>query len=572
MAYVEAISNGTEAASGFATRANACRSGYFLRNRVVVALNGTIRPSVVKPSISIREQLGGSEPATADLVLKGGSGYVPERGHAVVIGHGTTANRLFAGRILKATRRVHRHTDRRPDYTIEAAAATADLGWSTVANGAVYSSLSVTSLVQAVLSASTPTVASVGVAASFVAPDLPVLAQFTALPTETVTEAFDRLADAAGALWYVDADRRLHFYSGTDPQPRPTVTTLTGTSGDIWDVSRTVDLSRVVTRAVAVGDTAQTAVDCYNTFTRIPMQSVDAITSADGSVNLGFQVLPTRTSVAEVLLDGEVREFVHAYAPSAQSYSVAELFEAAPSSIISNSLYVVKIKATNAGDGDSVDLNDRMWATLAGGDGFLFRIASVAINSTYGTEKLLTYYVPTTGPGAPAPMKPGLVAAGATFLTPHFELVLASAGSLPERLIPAGTEVQAYYAAVNTPGANYVQSLCGLPFGYITAVAQPESGRPADLVKATTALLAAGTPEHFETVAFSTRETQWAPGTPLYVAITGGGETSAPSIVGSFQVTERTIAGFDEMADSRGPVCTVTLGRARPASLWRLNS
>lgn len=561
MEYREAISNGGTGASSLA-RSGAIRSGAFNRARVVVSVDGAQRAGIETHDLRIQERPG-SEPSLADLTLKGGSGFVPNRGQTVVIGHGTTANKLFAGRLTRVTRQVARHIETKPDYLLEAVDHTAALAWSMVPTGHGYSSLSASSLVPALLAAGDPSPTTMGITARYVQAEMPVVAAFQVPPYEGLADAFDRLATLVGAAWYVDYDQHIHFYTTADPAPRPTITTLTPTSA-IWDVRRTVDLSQVVTRAIALGEQVPLEHDVWSYETRLPVKSVDAITTTEYETNAQsppYHLTYRMSAATGVLIDGDVRSLYRAY--TTKALNGERILTPSPISITSTSFWVADCYVDQVG----TIFRERNWLSI---HDYKFRIGSVSNYSGSANELYFHLYLPAVGPGAPPPTVLGAIPASTVFTTSDYELVLyATSTAVPPRIWPAGTPIQAFHVAVNSAGASAVQSLCGgAPYGLITAKAEPQAGRPEDLVAACEALLAAGDPAKHERITFATRETQITRGQTVYLSLPSPGEPGGPTLDGTYLVQDVTLDGFDALAESKGPIRTITLGAVARPSLW----
>lgn len=548
MAYVEAISNGGSGTT--AARANACRSGYFAQNRVVVSINGAQRAGTIKASIRIRERLG-KEPPTADLELKGGAGFVPDRGHALVIGHGTIDNRLFNGRIVRASRMVARHVEKKPTYTLEAADALMDLARAVPTTGLFTQSLSAASIVRGLLSAATPSATSMGFAATYIQADMPIVSEFLVGPHESIVAAFDRLAEAVGATWYSDVRQRLHFYTSSDPEAKPTIGTLSGTSPGYLSITRETEFSRVFSRVVGAGVETRLTHDISSDDTNIPVESVDPLTDVSSTLDLEtYQGLAT----GRIITHGAPRSVSYVIPPSQLALAPA-LLSAAPVSAVGTSYWVADVAYSTAQDMDI--FRNHRWVGL---NGDYFRVSSVSGFSSSANTIYDHIFTPYSGAGAPPPTAVGAVPAGTRFTTEVGEIKVTAAADGPTRILPRGASVRAYYDVASSTINNAVQSLTNATV-YGTATDTLDTGlRPADLIKACEGRLAEGHPDNWTRFTLTTRNPLVQRGQRVYLSLTAPGESSGPSYTGAYTVQDVEIGGFDETADSKGPIRTATLG------------
>lgn len=549
MAYVEAISNGGSGTT--AARSNAIRSGYFARNRVVVSMNGAQRAGIVKAALRISERIG-REPSTADIELRGGAGYVPDRGHQVIIGHGTVDNRLFNGRIVRASRHITRHVETKPTYAIEATDLQMDIARATPPVGLFVQSLSASSIARGILSAATPSTTSLGFSAEYVASDLPVVAEFLVGPHESVVAAFDRLAEAIGATWYTDTRQRLHFYVSSDPEPKPTIGTLTGTSPGYLSLTRHTEFSRVFSRVVGVGVETTVTHDVSSDDTYLPVASAEQFTDVSSTFDLETYI---GIATSRITVQGEPRSVTHVFDASNLELAPA-LLSAAPVSAVGTSYWVADVAYSAALDLDI--FRNHRWVGL---EGNYFRVSSVSGFSSSANTIYSRIFTPYSGAGAPPPTALGAVPAGTAFTAEIAEIKLAGAGGGTVRVIPRGAPVRAYYEVTSATIQNLIQSLTVSPVhGMATDVVDSAGLRPADLIRACDARLAEGHPDNWMTFELTTRDPLVQRGQCVYLSVTGPGETSGPSYTGAYTVQQVDISGFDEMADSKGPVRTATLG------------
>lgn len=565
---------GMEAIAGTA-RAGAFRSGYFARDRVLVQIAGASRTGIIKDGLAISERIG-REPATADLTMKGGSGFVPNLGQPVTIAHGTLDQVLFRGRIQRVSRTVTRHVERRPTYQIEAAGPLADLARAYPMPGYAAVSVSATSAVVGLLSVTTPSPASMGFTTPYVASGLPVLASFAAGPDESVAAALDRLAETIGATWYADQRYRLHFYTGSDPMPRPSVSTITAASFGHLTITRESEYAPVFSRVVGVGATVRTTADCWSNENGIPVDSFEALFDARSQIGLfGRDYVASNNYV---MFAEEPRVLPAGIARSLAGTVV--MSGANPKSLISRSLWVAEVM--HADPGSSPWMAGRYWWNV---DGNLIRPTSVSVFSSGGGQEYLRVFVPSSGPGAPPPTVVGAVPNGTPIYPYEFEVqfniydgpetnqyhVYGSIAG-PRRIIPKGSPVRLYYEASSSTYANAITSMTGNSI-YATATDTLDGDfGPAALISAVRGRLAEGAPANWQTFTLETRDIDITVGQMVPMAITNPAEPSGPSYTGTFTVTDLTIAGFSDLAPSKGPRRVATLGVTRKPSLFSILS
>lgn len=561
MDYVPAISNGTDLV-GLRTRSGAFRSGAFNRGRIVAEVNGA-RVALVKEETSITLSEGGT-PDTASTTMIGGSGVVPDRGQEIVIGHGTISNRLFSGRIYRAGRQSARAVERHPRYEIDAVGWEADLSRCAPETGYHARSLSVSSIIPALFAAALPVPSSLGITTTYVEPGLPVLAEFTAPPTMNLMDALAQLATMAGARYYLDANKRLHFYASTDPQPAPHLTVTS--ASNVSNVVRQTQLNEVVTRVVATGGQTTTIADTASDDERVPLASLEPlvkgtdINSIDGSVPIDGNIY--------VLCGGLRRRLVNGYYPIQLEYDEAT-YGANPISITASSFWVGAIAYRNI-EGAGGVLRDRRWWRVPNFP--YFRVDSFLVSSTTANTIYTLLAIPATGPGAPAPTAIGAVPAGTRVSAAEYEaeLTTLTIGATNRFVIPAGTAVQAYHFDSREASYNRVGSLTGnAARGAMTATYTDGEARHGDLALAATTLLDDGEPDKHAVLEFETRDVAFVPGRGVTVTL----PTSEPGygpISGSFVVTNVAIGGFSDLAPAFGPIRRVHVGVVAKPSAYRL--
>lgn len=541
--------------AGASARADSTRSGYFQRDVVPVALNGTVRSGVRQASIRIDLNTG-SEPHRASFEMTGGSGYVPLAGHAVTIGHGTSANPLFSGRVRAATRINARPDERRPVYNIDCVGHLLELGQTRVATGYSARSLTPRAIVTAVLAVTTPSATAMGFTAEGVDDALLTVGEFNITPTDSIPEAFGRLFRAADATWHIDHNRQIRAFSGVDTAP-PAPATLTVPSSTFWGLRYTpTDLSRLFTRAQVLG-AGQAIVADYQPARHGTMPVVSASLIANQNGSTGDDVFVNTSE--SWMVDGVEVPGNFFYRPEAQ-FNAGKASVFMPLSFGGTSLVVASANVASVSP-----LDEGRWYDIAGQ--WLYTASTVGVFSATGSSIAYVYGLYASGSGAAlADINPGADIASTWNLS-----VAPAARSLMRPIVPAGTDVTVYATRVNTPARDAVSSLMGsTAFGLVAKTFTDGRLGVDGAVDVALAALERGAPDQWQTVEFNTRDRNADIGRPVYVSISSFAETGATTISGAFTAHDVQLGGFDQLTATRGPIRTVIAGTVRRPTLWQV--
>lgn len=519
-------------------------------------LNGVRRTSVDKAATRIREQIG-SEPSTAQLSMVGGLGYVPQVGHEVVIGHGTSANRIFAGRLLRVSRSVSRHGEAHPRYDVDCVDVSHELSYARTALSYPILSTSASSLVRAVIAATTPSVTSMGFTTAYLQQHLPLVGLFEVPITEPLPDTLDRLAKLAGATWYADYDRALHFFAGSDPFPFAEPRTLTANSAGYWDVVRDVDVSQVYTRVAVRGASASTVLDLRGSYNRFPVSAVSLLANSVSSSSLLY-------SSERIILNDRPRSLTQ-LAPKTYILRAGGAAVFSPVAANATSMIVVGPNVASVGP-----LRP----------GYFYRLAGQwveVLNQTdvfSATASSIAYYYELndgffTG-GRPGPLPYSEI----QHLTPvetedHVDLGTDEGFTYNVPTQPSGTAVQVYATRISSAAVSAVQSLFNsTAYGIITREVTLDNGDPTQCAAYAEELLDQGHPDQWTTIQFATRDRAVRRGATVGFNLAAPGESGGPTIVGSYVAQAVEIGEFDRMSDSQGPVRRAVCGAVRRPSLW----
>lgn len=544
------------AIAGTAARAFSTRAGYYLRNVIPVWINGAARSGVVLASIRVDLNTG-DEPHRCTFVLKGGSGFVPAAGQPVVIGGGTTANPLFAGRLLRVTRRAKRADDRRADYQCDAAGHVFELNTARVAPGFSARSMAPYSIVSGLLAVTTPNVLGLGFSTEFVSTAIPAVEEFTVTPGEEIAGALDRMFRSVDATWYVDHDKRIRAYYDTDPGPGSIPNTLTvGSSLTFWDLDITpTNLSRVFTRAHVIGAGVPTLADVDpSRHLTLPLETASLIANqAGGSGDDNFM------ASAEAYLVGGVE-----VSPLALIYTKGSQFNAGQASVFlpaSRGTNTLTVVAANVASVSPIDV-DR-WYQVSGQ--YLYVSSRVGVFSATASSIAYNYWIHPSGAGAiTSDISPFADIAAPFNFAP-------SNTSFGTRTFPAGTQIETYATRVNTPARDAVASLFGSnSYGLISKTFRDGRLAPDGAADVALDALERGAPSQWLAVDFATRDEAFNIGRPVYVSVTSTAEPSGTSIAGTFIAHDVTIDGFGALTETKGPTRTVSAAAARKPTLWQI--
>lgn len=532
-------------------RAAAFRSGYFLRNVVPVWINGAARSGVIQQSIRIDLNTG-EEPHRCSFEMKGGSGFVPRPGHDVTIGHGTTDNALFSGRILKATRVVMRHAETRPTYRCEAAGWLFDLNTTRIQKAFYGRSLSAASTVLGLLGVTTPSASAYGFSAVIDA-TLPGIDTFTAGPDEQMSEVFGRLFRQVDAHWQVDHKKRIRAFGSIDPVSGADVATLTPSNSMFWGLSYdATDLSRVYNVVVVRGATQPIEMDIDTTYhASMPLASASLLGNYITDAGTAGKFL---NSDADFRIGAEVRLGDDGMQTPESHFRAGQVSLLFPASVNANTLVVVSANVSSI-----APLRDSRWYNITGQ--YVYVASTAGVYALTASSVAYYYYVPSSISGAVlSDLNGDEPVTGVwnyvfdeTIVTPFF---------------PAGTEVQVY---ATTTGDTAVSSLFGAnSFRNVARIIEDRRLGVAGALAVRDEALTRGFADAWRSISFETRDPNVEIGRTVYTALTSPGEASGPSIASSFTVQDVSIGDFGRLTETRGPVRSVRAGTVRRPTLWQV--
>lgn len=535
-------------------RADATRSAYFLRNVVPVWINGAARTGVVQQSIRIDLNTG-EEPHRCSFEFKGGSGFVPQAGHEVTIGHGTTDNALFAGRVLRVERVAARNDDKRPTYRCDAAGWLFDLKQSRVMPGFSVQSLAPRSLVAHLLTVTSPNVRSMGFAATYIDPALPVVEEFSIGPTDDLGDALARVFRGVDALWYVGHDRQIRAFGAVNSLPA-VPSTLTSASSQVWNVRYVpTDMARAFTRVHVVGAGQPTVADFEPSRHRtVPLASASLLGNAQGSFGEDAFINTTESW----LFDGVQFSPGFFYTPKSQ-FNAGQASVFLPASRATNTLVVVAANVASAAPIDA-----QRWYDISGQ--WLYVSSNIGVYSATASSIAYAYWLHSDGSGAITSDIQGFadIASG-------WNLTINSPTLYYRRMVPAGTAVQVFTTKVNSAGVDYLTSATGsAQFGLVSRTVSDGRLAPDGAAAVASAALQRGDPSNWAQLEFETRERAYDIGGPVFVAMTSPAEPSGDSVQGTFTAQDVTLGEFGRLTETKGPVRTVIAGAVRRPTLWQV--
>jgi hypothetical protein len=548
------------------TRADSTRAGFFYRDITPVSINGSTRRGMIQSSIRINLNTG-DEPHRASFDFKGGSGFVPLAGHTVVIGHGTTANKLFSGRILKAKRTAIRNDDKRPTYQCEAAGWVFDLNISRVQRGLSVTSLSPRSIVGAIINFSEPRLDDMGFTFGYVSATLPIVAEFTTGPTEPVSDALARMFRGVDAVWFADHDKVIHAFDTIDPAPGGTPSTLTSTTSAYWGLSfEPTDISRVFANVQVLGASQATLADVDTTYHKaFPLPS--ATNLYEGALTDTGSLGVYGVSDSGFLVGAEARYTF--FAPPVDRFQTPEshlrVGQASVAFAASASANTITVVGANVSS--MSPLREERWYNIGGN--YVYVASVLGAYSLTAGSVAYNYYVPSS------PVS-GAIAGyinSFTNIAPLWNFVPSTDGTFYIRNFPAGTNVRVMAAvsgnsAVASLVPEYSTPIDGTQYWTRTF----DDGRlsPGGARQVANEALARGAVDAWQQIAFTTREAYSGIGRPVYVSIASPAEPSGRSIVGTFTAQDVEIGGFGRLTNTRGPERTVRAGAVRRPTLWQI--
>lgn len=541
-------------------RAQTTRSAYFLRDVVPVTIAGTKRTGVIQSSIRIDLNTG-AEPHRCSFDFRGGYGFIPAAGQSVTIGHGSTANRLFAGRILKAVRVAARNADTRPVYQCEAAGWLFDVNQSRVRPGFAVRSLAPRSLVPYLLTATSPNVASLGFTASKIDPALPLVGEFSAGPAEELSDALARLFRSVDAAWYMDHYGDIRAFGTINSLPA-VPSTITSAASQVWGVRYApTDLSRVFTRVDVLGALVSTVADFDPTrHESVPVDSASLLVNgADELAGIGFAPdVAWGTSTEPWLLNNVMLASQVAYPPS-QHLSAGQASVLLPSAKSANTLVVV---AANVNSWSP--LRPTFWYDVGGQ--WIYPSSIIGVYSASANSVAFAYWLHSTGAGA-------LVAdvQALTDISAGWTIKVSSPTLRFSALVPAGAPLQVMATRVNSTGVDYVSSLMGsASYGLVSRTLEDQRLSVDGAIAVASTALLRGNPSEWASLEFTTREREYEIGGPVFAAMNSPTEASGYSVAGTYTVQDMTLDGFDEVTNTKGPRRAITAGAVRRPTMWQV--
>lgn len=541
-------------------RAAAFRSGYFLRNVVPVWINGAARSGVIQQSIRIDLNTG-DEPHRASFDLRGGHGFIPRAGQTCVIGHGSTAQPLFSGRLLKVARSTTRNADTRPVYRCEAAGWAFDLGLVRVEDAVSVTSLAPRSIVGAMLPPSYLTFTY-----NNVSPDLPYVAEFSTGPAEPVPQALSRMFRSIDAKWFIDHNKDIHAFLTFDRAAGGTATTLTSQTDAHWGlVYDPTDLSRAYRAVQVIGAGQATLADVDTTYhDAFPLPSAQGLydeSTVGEPSSLGQ--FGTADNVGHLVgIEGRNRFAtppIDRFQTPVSHLRVKRVSTFLPMSPNANTLTVAAENIASMSP-----LHDRRWYGIAGQ--WIYVASTVGAYSLTASSVAYSYWVPSSISGAvEADIQP------ATDIAPTWNFV-PSAEAFRVQKFAAGTQIRTFaYVEGNAAVNSLATDLGDLTDSYYwVRTIDDDRLSPSGARQVASEALARGTVTAWQSLEFTTRDPYADIGRPIYVSVTSLAETGAASIVGTFAAHDVSIGGFGRLSETRGPERTVRAGSVRRPTLWQV--
>lgn len=555
-------------------RADATRAGYFLRNVVPVSMNGSARTGVIQQSIRIDLNTG-EEPHRCAFTFRGGAGYVPLVGHVVVIGHGSTDNELFEGRLTRVTRRSVRNADTRPLYDCDASGWVFDLNIARVQPGFAFTSIAPRSIIGRMFSQSEPVLTDLGFAYPYVDATLPYVAEFSVGPVEPIAQAMARLFRSVDATWYIDHKKQLHAYGTTDPESAGVPATLTSDTSAYWGLSYTAtDASRVFAHVQVLGQLQTTLADVAPaTHKAFPLTTAEGL--YDGAVSDTGSAGAFASWDGSYLVGSEGR-YTAAQTPPIDRFQTPESHMRAgkvstflPASANANTITVAAANVSSMSP-----LVEERWYNVAGQ--WLYVASVLGAYSLTANSVAYHYYVPSSMSGAiVADIEPPAEIAPTWNFVPN-------ALSFNTTVFPAGTKIQIMAEIVgNSPVGSLVanSATAGDPQNYALALEDTrywtrtysdERLSPKGARQVASEALQRGAPSAWQGFEVSTRERYIDIGRPVYVAVTSVSESSGQTFSGAFTAQDVSIGEFGRLTETHGPVRTVTAGTVRRPTLWQV--
>lgn len=220
--------------------------GYFAFNQGInigVTIGGTPR-QVLKQTLQVTETYG--QAATATMRVRG---FTPTKGQTVYIWIGQATNRVFGGRIVGVKTVFRSRESESAQYDIRCLDWTWDLDRKLVTQH--FAAQSATDLIRSLLSTYTSGFTSVKVQSG-----LETLTE-KRYRFKRVSECFDDIALDIGGQWYIDPDKDVHFYVGTEAGVVQPQALTTNSTWEWHDLGHDDDMTDVRTRVYAEGGGAR---------------------------------------------------------------------------------------------------------------------------------------------------------------------------------------------------------------------------------------------------------------------------------------------------------------------------
>jgi hypothetical protein len=202
------VSSSTSIGTGLYKKARigATRLGFF-GPKQILKINGTLRTNNFdRDTWEVTERgRGQGKTLTIDVF-----GFTPVAGQEVILGIGAITNRLFRGTVVRVRQVRARLNEGRIVYRCQCVDGTYQLGNIRVTKK--YLSQTGTAIAQSLIASFAPA----GFTATHVQGGLATLddIQFT---MQTLPSALQQLCERIGGAFYIDADKDLHLYVGSDP-------------------------------------------------------------------------------------------------------------------------------------------------------------------------------------------------------------------------------------------------------------------------------------------------------------------------------------------------------------------
>ena len=540
-----------------ACRADTTRSAFYRRDAVFVDIAGVRRSGIVQASIRVDLNTG-EEPHRASFDIKGGFGFIPSAGQTCTIGHGSAANPIFSGRLLKVSRSTVRNADTRPTYRCEAVGWTFDLGIAIVESAVSVTSMAPRSILGAMLGGL--------FTYNGVSADLPYVAEFNTGPVEPVPQAIARMFRSIDAKWYIDHDKDFHAFLTFDQTSGGLASTLTSTTEAHWGlVYNPTDLSRVYRAVQVIGAGQATLADVDTTYhDSFPLASAQGLyeESAIGEPSSLGQFVTADNVGHLVGVEGRNRfEFPPDRFQTPFSHlRVKRVSTFLPMSVNANTLTVAAENISSLSP-----LHDGRWYGIAGQ--WIYVASTVGVYSLTVSSVAYSYWVPSSISGAvESDIQPQ------TDIAPTWNFVPKSPRSFFTRYFPAGTQIRTRaYIEGNTAINSIAPDLGDLTdtYHWIRTI-QDDRLSPSGARQVASEALARGAVSAWQALEFTTRDPYADIGRPVYVSITSLAEAGAASIVGTFAAHDITIGGFGRLTETKGPERTVRAGAVRRPTLWQV--